>query len=464
VLNVKEMLNEFLKFRHEIILRRTKYELELAEKRAHILEGLKIALDNIDEVVDTIKKSRTVDTARLNLMKRFALSEVQAQAILDMRLQRLTGLERKKIEQEYLNLIKLIEKLKSLLSSKERRMQLVKKELLELKEKYADSRRTQIIGEKSESPAKSLITEEETLVTLSLQGVVRRFSAEAVRANKELVKSAEPGDFVESLFYTSNSHNFLFFTDQGRCYNLRASYIPLASANENGVPVGRLVHLKPDEKIVRTMEFTTLNEEKFVTIATMQGVVKKVALSSLSKPSEDGFNIISLKDKDRMVDAVLTSGGDDVLIASAQGFGIRFSEQDIRDMGLQAAGVRGMSLAQNDKVIGLITLRREKSTLLTVTDLGFGKRNQLDEYNRIKRGGKGIVTYKISDKVGHLAAVLEVQENDEILFITRKGKVKRLKAKFVKVMGRSTQGMAVANIAKNDVIDRAIFAPKIRSS
>ncbi len=461
VLNLKQMLTEFLSFRHEIILRRTKFELDKAEKRAHILEGLKIALDNIDEIVALIRKSRDVDTARTNLIKRFKLSEIQAQAILDMRLQRLTGLERKKIEQEYLELIKLIERLKSLLASKSLRMQLVKEELLAVKQKYGDSRRTQIIADTGKRSFDALLAEEEMVITLSHKGKIRRYSQEEFQSLDERIKTGDSNDFVESIFASANSHVILFFSQSGRCYSLRTSFVPLASNSENGATLAKLLNLANDERVIGQIEITKFDEKQSVFLATQQGLVKKVALSEFAKIKDKGVAAIGLKSGDELVSVGVTNGQVEVLLATANGKAIRFSSDEVRDMGLAASGIKGMNLEKEDVVIGMVPILRPDATLLSITTLGYGKRSLLSEYSTTGRGGKGIVNYKVSPKVGNIVGILEIQDHDQILLITRKGKQKRVKAKDIKVMGRASQGGAIANIAQGDAVAKLRNFPKL---
>ncbi|MBN1558861.1 DNA gyrase subunit A [candidate division KSB1 bacterium] len=460
ILCMKDVLLEFLTFRHDVVLRRTKFELEKAEKRAHILEGYIIALDNIDEVIAIIKKSRTVDTARANLMKRFKLSESQAQAILDMRLQRLTGLERKKIEQEYRDLIKLIEQYKAILGSKALRMQVVKQELLELKEKYADPRRTQIIGKNVKSSSlKELMQEEECVVTLSHDNVIRRFSRADYENDKSGVRAASSRDFALFSSLSTNGQFLLFFTNKGTCHPLRTSFVPAANGEADGAPLPRLIELKNDETIINMIP-VKFDDSQYVMFCTRDGQVKRILLSSLSRTKEGGIEVISLKGADEVVSALLTDGNRQVIIATARGMAIRFSEQDVRDMGLSAGGVRGVTLVAGDRVVSMAPLMKKKSTIFTVTSLGFGKRSDLSEYGVIKRGGKGIITYKLSEKVGELVGLLEVEDKDQILFITKKGKVKRVRARSVKIAGRATQGMVVVAIPQRDEVASVHVKPQ----
>jgi DNA gyrase subunit A len=460
ILSMKQMLEEFIKFRHEVVLRRTKFELDKAEKRAHILEGLKIALDNIDEIVVLIKKSRDVDTARQNLTKRFKLSEIQAQSILDMRLQRLTGLERKKIEDEYKEIIKLIERLKALLASKQLRMQLIKDELLALKEKYGDARRTQIVDESKKETTHELVDEEQVIVTISHAGILKKYTHAEYENNKEILRESQNNDFILHSFLACNSHHFLFFTNRGYCHNIRTSSIPFANASENGASFERLLRLNKDEKVVGILNMAKF-EDNFISLVTAQGSVKRISSASFIKISDEGAVVISLKEKDVLVSSVMTDGNRDLIIATAEGSAIRFPEQEVRDMGLAAGGIKGITLSENDAVIGMVGVKSEKSTLLTLTSLGFGKRSALSEYGIVGRGGKGVYNFKISEKTGRVVDVLEVQENDQMLVITKKGRFKRQKAKFFKIMGRATHGIVVANVAKNDEVMHVFHSPDI---
>ena len=461
VLSIRDVLSEFLNFRHNVVLRRTKFELDKAEKRAHILEGYIIALDNIDEVIAVIKKSRTVDTARANLRKKFKLSEIQAQAILDMRLQRLTGLERKKIEQEYRDLLKLIERLKAILGSKALRMQVVKDELLGIKEKYGDARRTQIIGKKAKATnLKELMREEKSIVTMTHKNLIKRTSLSEYETDKKAIKPSTSRDFVQFSALTSNSHFLLFFTNTGMCYTLRTSFVPAAGGDSDGAALNRLIKLKKNEQIVNMVAVVKFDQDQFVMLGSRDGQVKRILLSALSKKKEDGLEVMSLKSDDQVVSAFLTDGNRQVIIGTAHGMAIRFSEQDVRDMGLSAGGVRGIALADKDRVISIVPLEKKKSKIFTITSKGFGKCSALSQYSTIKRGGKGIFTFKLSDRVGDLVGLLEVEDKDQILFLTQKGKAKRVRAKSVKVMGRATQGAPLVALAQNDALVSAQLKPQ----
>jgi len=457
ILNMKELLTEFLEFRHDVVLRRTRFDLDKAEKRAHILEGLKIALDNIDAIIALIKKSKDVDTARRGLMKNFKLSEIQAQAILDMRLQRLTGLERKKIEMEYLEVIKLIEKLKSLLASKPRRMQLVKEELLTLKEKYGDPRRTQIIGKGSKKSIQELMKEDETQIIITNTGTIRRFSLTDKKAVEEKIEAAGEAEFIEYSFKSANSHYLLVFSNAGKVYPLRTSFIPPDNNGDSGSSLEKLIHLGKDEKILTVFELDKFDENKYLYFVTSEGLIKKSSLSVLSKLREGSAVAMPLKDKDRLAAVALDHKDVEVIIGTANGQAIRFPGSELRDdMGITAGGVKGITLEENDVVVGMITIQDPKAMLLSITGLGFGKKSDLAEYSVIGRGGKGIRNYLLSDKTGKIVVIKEVNDTEQIYFITRKGKIKRQKAKLIKKMGRATKGLPLVNVAQKDEIEKIV--------
>jgi DNA gyrase subunit A len=458
ILNIKEMLAEFIKHRHTVVLRRLKFDLEKAQARAHILEGLKIALDNIDEIIATIKKSRTIETARTNLEKKFKLSKIQAQAILDMRLQKLTGLERKKIEEEYLQLIKLIQKLKSLLSSKKLRMQLIKDELLALKEKYGDLRKTRIFEKKSKAK-QQMISEEKVVITLTHKWVGRRFTEMEYKASSDSLKRSDQNDFVKYAFTSSNSNYILFFDERGKCYTVRSSFIPLASTSNGGISIQKVLNIK--DKIVGYIEIPAFDDKHFIFLATRNGLVKRSRLDQFNRKSDGGLTAIQIKSGDKLSAAFLTSGENEVLLASTNGKAIRFSEQDIRDMGLTAGGIRGMNVDKDDFIVNAFAIKHTKSEIFSVTRIGYGKRSDLAEYSLIGRGGKGILNYKVSPRVGHVVDVIETTDKSRCIIITKKGRQKRVKIKDTKIMSRASQGLPVASIAKGDEVIEIVKRPAV---
>jgi len=456
VLNLKEVLEHFIEFRHEVVVRRTKYELDKAEKRAHILEGLKICLDNIDEIVELIKKSRNPETAKTGLIKRFKLSEVQAQAILDMRLQRLTGLERKKIEDEYREVIKLIEKLRGLLDSKPKRMQLIKEELLELKEKYSDERRTEIISETQDFSIEDMIAEEDMVITISHGGFIKRFPVTSYRrqlrgGRGSTGATTKEEDFIEHLFVASTHHYILFFTNKGRCHWLKVHEIPQAGRATKGRAIVNLLQISKEERIASFVTVKGFDEDHFILMATRHGLVKKTSLTAFSHPRKGGINAISIREGDDLIETRLTDGSNDVLLGTHKGLSIRFPESEVRDMGRTAAGVKGINLGKDDFVVAMIVVRRE-GTVLAVTEKGIGKRTDLLEYRVSHRGGKGVFTIKVGEKTGNMVTMKEVVDEDDIMIITAKGVVMRQSVKALKTQGRNTQGFRLIRLDEDDKV------------
>jgi DNA gyrase subunit A len=457
ILNLKEMMNEFINFRLNVIVRRTKFELDDAEKRAHILEGLKIALDNIDEIVELIKKSKDPETAKVNLMKKFKLSEIQAKAILDMRLQRLTGLERSKVESEYKETIKLIEKLKSILRSKELQKELIHEELLKLKEKYGDERRTLIIEGEEDFSVEDLIAEEDVVITITHNGFIKRYPVSGYRRQNRGGKGitaavTKDDDFIEHMFVASTHHYIIFFTDKGKAYSLKVHEIPEGSRASRGRSISHLIKKDADEKITAFVAVKEFSENLFVTMVTKMGLVKKVPLMEFATTRKTGLIAITLNRGDRLVDARLTDGGQDLIIGTKKGMAIRFNEKDIRPMGRQAAGVRGIKLEKDDEVIGMIAVKRSGTTILVVTEKGFGKRSDLNDYRITHRGGKGIITVKVNDKTGDMVAIKEVLDNDDVMIVTTKGYLIRQHIKDIKVMSRQAQGVKLIKLNHGDTI------------
>lgn len=456
VLNLKEIMGHFLDHRMDVLKRRTKYELEAAEKRAHILEGYIIALDNIDEVIETIKKSKDVETAKANLMKKFKLSEIQAKAILDMRLQRLTGLERKKIEDEYKETIKLIEKLKSILESESQRNKIIKDELIQLKERYGDERRTEIIYNTVEFALEDIIAEEDVVVTISHRGFIKRFPVSGYRRQGRGGKGVtgagtKDEDFIEHMFIASTHHYIMFFSDKGKVYWLKVHEIPEGGRAARGRSILNLIEKDKDENITAFISVKDFTNDKYLTMVTENGTIKKTVLSAYSNVRRGGIQAINLASNDSLREVKLTEGNNDLVIGTKNGMAIRFNEKDVRNMGRTATGVRGVKLGAGDKVVGLIVIK-SVSTLLVVTDKGFGKRSKVDDYRITKRGGKGVITVKTSEKNGKMIAMMEVNDNDELVIITTKGMVIRQSVSALRVMGRNTQGVRVIRLNEGDSI------------
>ncbi|GAB4338498.1 MAG: DNA gyrase subunit A [Calditrichia bacterium] len=456
VLTLRQMLQYFINHRHEIILRRTRYDLDEAEKRAHILEGLKIALDNIDEIIAIIKKSKNVESARNNLMKRFGLSEIQAKAILDMRLQRLTGLERQKIEEEYREVLKTIERLRAILENVALQMQLIKEELIELKETYGDDRRTEIIQNFEEFSVEDMIAEEDMVITISRDGYIKRFPVSGYRRQNRNTRGstgavAKGEDFIEHLFIASTHHYILFFTNKGRCYWLKVHELPQVGKAGKGRAIVNMIQIGKDEKISAFVTVKEFTDTDYLIMATRQGMIKKTVLSAYGNPRRDGINAIKLNDGDELIEVILTNGQNDVILATMEGMAIRFNEKEVRDMGRVAAGVRGIALSKNDRVVGMVVVKRE-GTLLSVTENGFGKRTEIKEYRLTHRAGKGIKNFKVSDKTGRVISVKEVIDNDDLMLISTKGVLLRIHVGNIRSTGRDTMGVRLMRLDVGDVV------------
>jgi DNA gyrase subunit A len=461
VLNLKDVLEKFLEHRHEVVVRRTTFELNRAEERAHILEGLKIALDHIDEIVALIKKSKDPNTARAGLMKRFGLSERQAQAILDMRLQRLTGLERKKIEDEYLQLIKEIARLKGLLESKPQRMALIKEELLELKEKFGDERRTNIVEEEQgEFTLEDLIAEEDMVITISHSGYIKRLPTTTYRRQRRGGRGVtgmgtKEEDFVEHLFIANTHDYILFFTDRGRCYWLKVHEIPRAGRVAKGRSVANLLNIRSDESITAFVPVKEFDNRHYVVTATRGGIIKKTSLDKYSHPRKGGICGALVDEDDTLIEAKLTDGNMDIILGTRKGKAIRFHESEVRSMGRSSRGVKGITLGKNDRIMGMVVVKRD-TTLLVVSENGYGKRSDISDYPIHHRGGKGVITIKNTARNGDVVTIKETVETDELMIITQKGIVIRLPIKGVKVIGRNTQGVRLINLGRGDrVVDVA---------
>ena len=457
VLNLKEMLTLFLEHRHKVITRKTQFELKKAEHRAHILEGLKIALDHIDAVIKLIRASKTPEDARKGLMTKFKLSEIQAQAILDMRLQRLTGLEREKVEQEYLDVIKLIEKLKGVLESKAKRMNIIKEELSELKKKYGDERRTEIMEEEEgEFTIEDLIAEEDMVITITHTGYIKRLSVTSYRRQSRggrgvIGIETKEEDFVEHLFIASTHNYILFFTPKGRCHWIKVHEIPVGGRLAKGKPVVNMLDLGEEEKIAAFVPVREFDDKHFVVMASQNGIIKKTLLSAFSNPRRGGINAMNVPEHDNLIEAKITDGTCDIVLATTEGQAIRFHEDKVRDMGRSAYGVKGITLAKKDKVIGMVVVKRD-ATLLTVTENGFGKRTSISDYRVTNRGGKGIINIKTTQRNGKVVDIKEVVTDDELMLITQKGIIIRQPVKQITVIGRATQGVKLINLDKGDKV------------
>ncbi len=454
VMNVKRMLECYIAHRKEVITRRTQFELKKAEERAHILEGFRIALDHIDAVVRTIKTANDREDAKNKLMSRFHLSELQANAILDMRLYQLTGLERDKIESEYLDLIKRIEHLKSLLASEKKLMAVVKTELLEVKEKYGDERRTDIVADVEEINIEDLIANEACIVTISHQGFIKRTAISAYRSQRRGGKGVmgmeqREEDFIEHLF-TCSTHDFImFFTDEGRVYVEKVYELPEMGRAAKGKSIANFLQLRPEEKVAALLRIKEFSDKNYLLMATRVGIVKKTVLSAYGNVRKGGIIGITIEKGDRLIGVKLTSGNNEIVLVTKDGMSIRFHEEDARDMGRGAVGVWGIRPEKGDYVDG-IEIVDPKATLLVAGQHGIGKRTPFDEYRKQSRGGKGIITIKTTDKVGDVVGALSATDSDEVMLTTSQGQTVRTPCKDIRVAGRNTQGVKLINLAKGD--------------
>jgi DNA gyrase subunit A len=463
VLGLKKVLNYFLQHRREVIIRRTRFELRKAEERAHILEGLKIALDHLDEIIALIRASKSPDEARQGLMRGYPLSEVQAQAILDMKLQRLTGLERDKIISEYKETLKEIERLKAILASDALISKIIRDELLEIKTKYADERRTEITEETKEITIEDLITEEEMVITLSHQGYIKRNPLSAYRSQRRGGKGligmeTKEEDFVEQLFIGSTHDYMLFFSNLGRLYWLKTYQIPEAGRAAKGKALINLLQLAEGEYISTALPVRDF-KEGYLIMFTKNGTVKKTALSAYSNPRGKGIIAVSLDEGDELIAVRKTSGENDIIIGTRNGLAIKFNEGDVRDMGRSARGVRGIRLVDGDDVVAA-EVAEEKTAILTVAENGFGKRTRIEDYPRQGRGGKGVISIKLTEKGGKVAGLLQVKDEDEVVMITSAGKLIRTTAENISVHGRNTQGVKLMDTADGRIVSIAKVVEK----
>ncbi|MCC8985222.1 MAG: DNA gyrase subunit A, partial [Nitrospira sp.] len=465
VLNLKRILEAFVEHRREVVVRRTAYDLRKAEERAHILEGLKIALDNLDAVIALIRRSQSPDVARTGLMQQFRLSEIQANAILEMRLQRLTQLERDKLVEEYREVLKTIEYLRSVLGSEALVRKIIRDELTEIKEKYQDERRTKIVKEEAELTLEDLIAEEEVVVTISHAGYIKRNAVTLYRAQRrggkgKIAMGIKEEDFVETLFTASTHDALLFFTDAGKVYWLKVHEIPEASRAAKGKALVNLLALSKDEKVTATLPVKEYRADRFVIMGTKLGVIKKTELSAYSNPRQGGIIALSLDAGDKLIGVDLTDGQREILLGTKQGITIRFKEEDVRAMGRTAHGVRGITLEAGDEVIGMETITPDSTTaILTVTEGGYGKRTPVNEYRVQGRGGKGIISVKTTERNGAAVGFLQVRDEDEIMLMAAQGKVLRCKVDDIREIGRNTQGVRLLDMDGDE--DRVVAVVRL---
>jgi DNA gyrase subunit A len=460
LLNLKELLQHYVDHRHDVIVRRAQFELGVAQRRAHILEGFKKALDNLDLTIRIIRGSSTPEVARDALMAQMELSAEQAQAILNMALQRLTGLERKKIEDEYLALLKEIASLEALLASRPKRMKMIKDELLEMKKKYGDERRTEIVLSADEFNIEDLIAEEDVVISISHAGYIKRIPVSAYRRQRRGGRgvtgmTTKEEDFVEHMFIASTHSYILFLTNKGRCHWLKVYDIPQGGRASKGRSVVNILEVEADETIAAIVPVKAFDDQHFLVQCTRLGLIKKTPLSAYSNPRKGGIIAINIVEGDALIEAALTDGTQDILISTKLGQAVRFQEGEVREVGRNAQGVRGITLREGDEVVGMVVVRRE-GTLLTVCENGFGKRSQISDYRITHRGGVGVIDIKTTERNGSVVAVKEVVDEDELMIISQKGILIRLPIRDIKVIGRNTQGVRMISLDGGDrVIDVA---------
>lgn len=463
LLNLKDLITHFVDHRHEVVIRRTKFELNEAEKRAHILQGLLIALDHLDEVIKLIRNSATPEEAREGLMSQFGLSDIQARAILDMTLRRLTGLERDKIKDEYAELMKQIEYLQSILSDEGLRMQIIKDELHEIKEKYGDERRTEVVHSAAELLTEDFIVDEDVVITISREGYIKRTALTEYRTQGRggkgsIGSNSRDEDFIEHIFIASNHNYLLFFTDKGKCYWLRVFEIPEGSRTSKGRALQNIINIEKEEKIRAYIKVVNLKDQEylennFIIMCTKKGTIKKTTLQAYSRPRSNGINAININEGDELLEANLTSGGSEIVMALRSGRAIRFNESTVRPMGRTATGVRGVRLAHDkDEVVGMISVDSPENTILVVSEKGYGKRTDIDDYRVTNRGGKGVKTIKVTEKTGELVSIKDVTDKDDLMIINKSGIVIRIAMNLLRVMGRATQGVRLINLKPGDEI------------
>lgn len=463
LLNLKELIHYFVEHRHEVVVRRTKYELREAEKRAHILEGLLIALDHLDEVIALIRRSKTPEEAREGLITNFGLSEIQSKAILELRLQRLTGLERDKIREEFAEIMKTVERLREILANEGLQLAMVKTELLEIREKYGDKRRTEIVMSGDDMRMEDFIVDEDVVITISHEGYIKRTVATEYRRQGRggkgaMGSSSRDKDFIEHLFVASTHNYMLFFTEQGRCFWLRVYEIPEGSRTSKGRAIQNMIQIPKEDKVKAYINVTSLSDEaylqeNYIVMCTRQGTIKKTSLEAYSRPRANGINAITIHEGDTLLEAILTNGTSELLMGLKSGRAIRFNESTVRPMGRTAAGVRGVRLANaEDEVIGMISVRDNLSTVLVVSEQGFGKRSEIEDYRVTNRGGKGVKTINITEKTGNLIAIKDVTNTDDLMIINRSGITIRISVNEMRVMGRATQGVRLIRLGDTDKI------------
>nr|WP_319570451.1 DNA gyrase subunit A [uncultured Draconibacterium sp.] len=463
LLNLKELIKHFVEHRHEVVIRRTQYELEQAEKRAHILEGLIIASDNIDEVIAIIRGSSTPEEARNKLIERFELSEIQARAIVEMRLRQLTGLEQDKLRKEYDEIMAQIEHLKAILADVNLRKEIIKEELQEMKDKYGDERRTEIVPNAEEFNPEDFYADEEMVITISHLGYIKRtplteFRTQGRGGIGSKGSTTRDEDFLEHIIIASMHNTLLLFTEKGKCFWLKVYEIPEGTRASKGRAIQNMLNIEPDDQVLAFIKVKTLADQEFINnnfiiLATKKGIIKKTTLEAYSRPRQNGVNAITIKEGDQLLEARLTNGNSEVMIAVRSGKAIRFHESIVRAIGRTASGVRGITLGhENDEVIGMVCVMDENEDILVVAEKGYGKRSKIDDYRITNRGGKGVKTLNITEKTGELVAIKSVSDDNDLMIITQKGITIRLAVNTISVLGRATQGVRVINLRDEDSI------------
>ena len=470
MLTLSDLLVKFVEHRHDVVIRRTQFELRKAEERAHILEGLIIASDNIDEVIKIIRASKTPDEARESLMERFKLSDIQARAIVDMRLRQLTGLEQDKLRAEYDDIKKLIEKLKEILENKDIRMNIIKDELIEIKNKYGDERKTDIVPDAGEFNPEDFYADEEVVITISHLGYIKRTALSEFRTQSRGGVGAKGSttreeDFIEHLYIANMHSTMLFFTEMGKCFWLKVYEIPEGTRTSKGRAIQNLLQINPDDQVKAYINVKNLTDQEYINsqyiiLATKQGIIKKTSLEAYSRPRQNGVNAINIRENDQLLEAKLTNGNHEIIIAVKGGKAIRFYESGVRPIGRVASGVRGIRLTPGDEVIGMVCIENESEDILVVSENGYGKRSNIEGYRITKRGGKGVKTLNITEKTGKLIALKGVTDTDDLMIITKKGLTIRLAVSELRVMGRATQGVRLINLKQGDQIAAIEYVAK----
>lgn len=462
-LNLRELIHYFVEHRHEVVIRRTKFDLAEAQKRAHILQGLIIALDNIDAVIELIKQSKNPEEARNGLMTTFKLSEIQARAILDMRLQRLTGLEIQKIKEEYDEILKMIAHFEEILGNEGLRFEIIKQEMLGVKDKYGDKPRSTVVYSPDDFKIEDTIADEAVVVTISHLGYIKRTALSEYRRQTRGGKGAKGSeardeDFIEHLFIATNHNYMLFFTELGKCFWMRVFEIPEGTKTSKGRAIQNMINIDADDKVRAYINVLNLKDEQYIEnnyiiLCSKKGIIKKTSLEAYSRPRQSGINAITIREGDQLLEARLTNGNNEVIMALRSGRAIRFNESTVRPMGRNASGVRGITLAhESDEVVGMICVENEEHNILVVSEKGYGKRSDLNDYRVTNRGGKGVKTLNITDKTGDLIAIKEVSDTDDLMIINKSGIIIRIAVESLRVMGRATQGVRLINLRSNDEI------------